>query len=63
MVLNAFLLYKHNSAKKKINRMQFTSSIISELEATWLRDKNLNDTPSTSTMNFGLEKLPERNLR
>jgi len=43
--------------------MQFTSSIISELEATWLRDKNLNDTPSTSTMNFGLEKLPERNLR
>jgi len=64
MILIAYILYKHNLAEKKMTRLQFTSSIISELETIWIHDKNLRKKqPLTSTINLGLEKLPGRNLR
>lgn len=62
MVLNAYLLYKEVSKKKLMTRLEFTSSIISEIEHEWMQVKQ-SQMISYNEGIFGLEKLPGRNLR
>ncbi|CAL7938590.1 unnamed protein product [Xylocopa violacea] len=62
MVLNAYLLYKEVSKKKLMTRLEFTSSIISEIEHKWMQVKQ-SQMISDNERIFGLEKLPGRNLR
>ncbi|XP_033354739.1 piggyBac transposable element-derived protein 4-like isoform X1 [Bombus vosnesenskii] len=62
MVLNSYLFYKEVSKKKPMTRLEFTSSIISEIEHEWMQVKKQHMVSDNDRI-FGLMKLPGRNLR
>jgi hypothetical protein len=64
MVLNVYLLYEENTNSKKMTRLQFTSSIIEDIEMEWLKKSGSTQQPGPSrdapTAGIGLRKLPGR---
>ncbi|KAI4488034.1 hypothetical protein M0804_004882 [Polistes exclamans] len=65
MVLNAYILYKHNREAKVMNRLELVTSIIQSITTEWLAEKNVNPesslghTSRDSTVP-GISKLPGR---
>lgn len=62
IVLNSYLFYKEDSKKKPMTRLEFTSSIISEIEHEWMQVKKQHMVSDDDRI-FDLMKLPGRNLR
>lgn len=62
MVLNACIIYKERVKSKAMNRLDFISNIILEIECEWMNEKKARGYVKEKTF-FGLVKLPQRNLR
>lgn len=62
MVLNSYLFYKEVSKKKSMTRLEFTSSIISEIEHEWIQVKKQHMVNDNDRI-LGLMKLPGKKLR
>ncbi|XP_046417424.1 piggyBac transposable element-derived protein 4-like [Neodiprion fabricii] len=65
MVLNAYILYRHNTDGKTKTRLEFITDVIQSITTEWLALKRIaHDTPlaetSTNVPRIGVRKLPEK---
>ncbi|CAK9832660.1 PiggyBac transposable element-derived protein 4 [Anthophora retusa] len=65
MVLNAYILYQHNTKGKVMTRLEFVTSIIQSITTEWMAEKNMNPESSLSHTSRdstvpGIRKLPGR---
>jgi hypothetical protein len=62
VVLNSYIIYKENNPIKQMTRLQYTSSIIEDLESEWLgkteSDVSIHTGQSISGPKVGLRQLP-----
>ncbi|CAK9809089.1 PiggyBac transposable element-derived protein 4 [Anthophora quadrimaculata] len=65
MVLNAYILYQHNTKGKVMTRLKFITSIIQSITTEWMAEKNMNPESSLSHTSrdstvLGIRKLSGR---
>lgn len=65
MVLNAYIIYKERIDSKAMNRLDFISNIIFEIECEWMKEKKAQvfQHGNVREKTFGLVKLPQHNLQ
>ncbi|PNF19106.1 hypothetical protein B7P43_G09791 [Cryptotermes secundus] len=70
MVMNAYIIYKENTPRKKMTQQQFISSIIEAIENEWMLERNWNELAtsvqaytSLPAEGFGIRRLAGRKER